>query len=121
VTALPGPVLSGLRRESAQSGADGPELSQQHGCFQGGIIGTIADSSGRAALTRARVDTGRPKVKRKSNLPASGDGNLLVVRPEGVPQASSDEWVIGCVKGSREKLCATLLQVLIARYGRADS
>lgn len=58
-----------------------PELSQQHGYFHGGIIGTIADSAGGyAAFTLMPEDASVLTVEYKMNLLAPGDGDLLIAR-----------------------------------------
>ena len=52
-----------------------PELTQQHGYFHGGIIGTIADSAGGYSdFTPMPEDSFVLAVEYKMNLLASGDG-----------------------------------------------
>jgi uncharacterized protein (TIGR00369 family) len=101
-----------------------PELTQQHGYFHGGIIGTIADSAGGyAAFTLMPADSSVLTVEYKMNLLARGDGELLIARGRVLKPgrtlivASVDAAV---VKDGRETLCATLLQTLITMHGRAD-
>lgn len=58
-----------------------PELSQQHGYFHGGIIGTIADSAGGyAAFTLMPADSSVLTVEYKINLLAPRAGDELVAR-----------------------------------------
>jgi uncharacterized protein (TIGR00369 family) len=101
-----------------------PELTQQHGFFHGGIIGTIADSAGGyAAFSLMPPDSSVLTVEYKMNLLAPGDGNLLVARGRVLKQgrtlvvAQVDAFVI---KDGRETLCATLLQTLMTMHGRPD-
>ena len=100
------------------------ELTQQHGYFHGGIIGTIADTAGGyAGFTLMPEDSSVLTVEYKMNLLAPGDGDLLVAR--GRVLKSGRTLVISqvdafVVKGGREMLCATLLQTLMTMHGRPD-
>jgi len=101
-----------------------PELSQQHGYYHGGIIGTIADSAGGyAAFTLMPRDASVLTVEYKMNLLAPGDGELLIARGR-VLKAGRTLVVArvdaGVVKNGRETLCATLLQTLMTMHGRPD-
>ena len=101
-----------------------PELSQQHGYYHGGIIGTIADSAGGyAALTLMPRDASVLTVEYKMNLLAPGDGDLLIARGR-VLKAGRTLVVArvdaGVVKNGRETPCATLLQTLMTMHGRSD-
>jgi uncharacterized protein (TIGR00369 family) len=101
-----------------------PEVTQQHGYFHGGIIGTIADSAGGyAAFTLMPLDSSVLTVEYKMNLLAPGDGELLIARGKVLKSgrtlvvAQVDAFV---VKAGRETLCATLLQTLMVMLGRPD-
>ena len=101
-----------------------PELSQQHGYFHGGIIGTIADSAGGyAAFTLMPADASVLTVEYKVNLLAPGAGELLIARGRVVKPgrtlivAAVDAMA---VKAGRETLCATLLQTLMTMHWRSD-
>ena len=101
-----------------------PELTQQHGYFHGGIIGTIADSAGGyAAFTLMPQDSSVLTVEYKMNLLAPGDGDLLIARGRVLKSgrtlvvAQVDAFVL---KDGRETLCATLLETLMTMHGRAD-
>jgi uncharacterized protein (TIGR00369 family) len=101
-----------------------PELTQQHGYFHGGIIGTIADSAGGyAGFTLMPGDCSVLTVEYKMNLLAPGDGDLLIARGRVLKSGRTlvvsqvDAFV---VKGGRETLCATLLQTLMTMHGRPD-
>ncbi len=100
------------------------DLTQQHGYFHGGIIGTIADSAGGyAAFSLMPEDSSVLTVEYKMNLLAPGDGELLVARGRVLKAGRSlvvtqvDAFV---VKGGQETLCATLLQTLMTMHGRKD-
>jgi uncharacterized protein (TIGR00369 family) len=101
-----------------------PEVTQQHGYFHGGIIGTISDSAGGyAAYTLMPRDSSVLTVEYKMNLLAPGDGDLLVARGQVLKCGRSlvvtrvDAVV---VKEGRETLCATLLQTLMTMHGKKD-
>ena len=102
-----------------------PELTQQHGYFHGGIIGTIADSAGGySAFTLMPEDSSVLTVEYKMNLLAPGDGELLIAR--GRVLKSGRTLVVSrvdvvVVKGGRETLCATLLETLMTMHGRPDT
>ncbi|HWA13750.1 MAG TPA: PaaI family thioesterase [Burkholderiales bacterium] len=101
-----------------------PEVTQQHGYFHGGIIGTIADSAGGyAAYTLMPHDSSVLTVEYKMNLLAPGDGELLVARgrvikPGRTLVVTRVDAVV--VKDGRETLCATLLQTLMTMHGKKD-
>jgi uncharacterized protein (TIGR00369 family) len=101
-----------------------PEITQQHGYFHGGIIGTISDSAGGyAAYTLMPPESSVLTVEYKMNLLAPGDGELLVARGSVLRPGRSlvvtrvDAFV---VKDGRETLCATLLQTLMTMHGKKD-
>lgn len=101
-----------------------PELTQQHGYFHGGIIGTIADSAGGyAAYTLMPENSSVLTVEYKMNLLAPGDGEKLVARGRVLKAGRSlvvtlvDALV---VKHGHETLCATLLQTLMTMHGKKD-
>jgi uncharacterized protein (TIGR00369 family) len=101
-----------------------PELTQQHGYFHGGIVGTIADSAGGyAGFTLTPADSSVLTVEYKMNLLAPAEGELLIAR--GRVLKSGRTLVVTqvdavAVKGGRETLCATLLQTLMTMHGKPD-
>jgi len=101
-----------------------PELSQQHGYYHGGIIGTIADSAGGyAAFTLMPPDASVLTVEYKMNLLAPGDGELLIARGRVLKAGRTlvvTQVDAGVVKEGRETACATLLQTLMTMHGRSD-
>jgi uncharacterized protein (TIGR00369 family) len=101
-----------------------PELSQQHGYFHGGIVGTIADSAGGyAAFTLMPADASVLTVEYKMNLLAPADGELLIARGRVVKPGRTLVVVAvdtAVLKDGRETLCATSLQTLMTMHGRPD-
>ncbi len=100
------------------------ELSQQHGFFHAGIIGTIADNAGGyAAYGLMDADSSVLSVEYKLNLVSPGDGELLIGRGEVIKSGKtlkvcrSDVFV---VKYGVEKLCAACQMTLIEMKGVAD-
>lgn len=101
-----------------------PELTQQHGYFHGGIIGTIADSAGGyAAFSLMPADSSVLTVEFKMNLLAPGDGDLLIARGRVVKAGRTlvvTQIEVFVSKAGRETLCATLLETLMTMHGRPD-
>ena len=101
-----------------------PELSQQHGYFHGGIIGTIADSAGGyAAFTLMPADSSVLTVEYKMNLLAPGDGDALIARGRVLKSGRSLVVVrvdVTALKSGRETHCATSLQTLMTMHGKPD-
>ena len=57
------------------------ELTQQHGFFHAGMIGTVADNcGGYAAFSLMPADSSVLTVEYKINLLSPGDGDLLIGR-----------------------------------------
>ena len=99
-------------------------VSQQHGFFHGGVIGTIADSAGGyAAFGLMDAEDGILTVEYKLNLMAPADGDLLVARGQ-VVRAGRTLTVaraeIGVVKNGVEVACAAMQQTLMRIVGRAE-
>ncbi len=100
------------------------EVSQQHGFFHGGAVGTIADSAGGyAAFSLMNVEDGILTVEYKLNLMAPASGELLiargqVVRPGRTLTVCRAE--VAVVKDGRETACAVMQQTLMRIVGRAD-
>lgn len=99
-------------------------LSQQHGFFHGGIVGTIADSAaGYAGYSLMPAEASVLTVEYKLNLLAPADGELLIARGAVVKAgrnlviAKAD---VAVLKAGREKPCATLLQTLMTVHNRPD-
>ena len=99
-------------------------VSQQHGFFHGGVIGTIADSAGGyAAFGLMDAEDGILTVEYKLNLMAPADGDLLVARGQ-VVRAGLTLTVaraeVGVVKNGVEVACAAMQQTLMRIVGRAE-
>ena len=100
-------------------------VSQQHGFFHGGVIGTIADSAGGyAAFGLMDADDEILTVEYKLNLMAPADGDLLVargrvVRPGRTLTVARAEVVV--VKDGREIACAAMQQTLMRIVGGAGA
>ena len=100
------------------------ELSQQHGYFHAGIIGTVADNSGGyAAFSLMPMDSSILTVEYKLNLIAPGDGELLIARGQVMKSGRTltiCRTEVFVVKNGAEKLCATSLTTLMALVGKSD-
>ncbi|HSH40801.1 MAG TPA: PaaI family thioesterase [Arenicellales bacterium] len=102
-----------------------PELSQQHGFFHGGIVGTIADSAaGYAGYTLMPADASVLTVEYKLNLMAPAAGKLLtavgrVLRPgRNLVVTQADVFV---AKEGGQRQCAVLLQTLMCMHQQPDT
>lgn len=101
-----------------------PELSQQHGYFHGGVVGTIGDSAGGyAAFSLMPADASVLTVEYKINLLAPAHGERLiargrVVKPGRTLTVAHVDVVV--VRDGHEHTCATLLQTLMAMAGKSD-
>ena len=99
------------------------DLTQQHGFFHAGVVGTIADSAGGyAAYTLMPAGTSVLSVEYKINLVAPADGERLVasgqvVRPGRTLTVCDLEVVV--LKGGVRTLCACGMQTLICARRRA--
>jgi len=102
-----------------------PELSQQHGFFHGGIVGTIADSAaGYAGYTLMPHDASVLTVEYKLNLMAPADGDRLiargrVIRPGKILVITQADVFVE--KDGAERQCAVLLQTLMCMHQRPDT
>ena len=100
------------------------DLSQQHGFFHGGIVGTIADSAGvYAAFSLMKEGDGILTVEYKLNLMAPADGDMLIARGEvtrpGRTLTVCHAEVVVVIDGV-ETACAVMQQTLMRIVGRAD-
>ncbi|MEE9318666.1 MAG: PaaI family thioesterase [Rhodospirillales bacterium] len=99
-------------------------VSQQHGFFHGGVIGTIADSAGGyAAFSLMEPEDGILTVEYKLNLMAPADGDRLlargrVLRPGKTLSVCRAEVTV--IKDGQETDCAAMQQTLMRIVGRAD-
>ena len=92
-------------------------LSQQHGYFHGGVIGTLADNAGGyAAFSLMAAGMTVLTVEYKLNIVAPGRGERLIARGQvlrpgrTLTVTRSDVYAVA---GGAETLCATMLQTLM--------
>ena len=101
------------------------ELTQQHGFFHAGIIGTLSDNAGGyAAFSLLPADSSILTVEFKLNLLNPGDGDQLISRAQVVRSGRTltiCHSEVSVVKEGVEKLCATALMTLMALLGKKDA
>ena len=99
-------------------------VSQQHGFFHGGVIGTIADSAGGyAAFGLMDAEDGILTVEYKLNLMAPADGDLLVARGQVVRAGRTltiSRAEVGVIKNGVEVARAAMQQTIMRIVGRAE-
>ena len=99
-------------------------VSQQHGFFHGGVIGTIADTAGGyAAFALMDADDGILTVEYKINMMAPASGDLLIARGQVLRPGRTlavTRADVFAVKDGAEIVCATMQQTLMRIVGRAD-
>lgn len=92
-------------------------LSQQHGYFHGGVIGTLADNAGGyAAFTLMPAESNVLTVEYKMNIVAPGRGERLIARGQVIRPGRTltvTRADVFAVDGGTETLCATMLQTLM--------
>lgn len=100
------------------------DLTQHHGYFHAGVIGTIADNAGGfAAYSLMPAGATVLTVEYKLNLLSPGDGQLLIARGQVVKPGRTltvcrtDVFV---EKDGTRKICATSQMTLIAVMGRDE-
>jgi len=102
-----------------------PELSQQHGFFHGGIVGTIADSAaGYAGYTLMPRDASVLTVEYKLNLMAPADGDELIARGRVIRPGKNlvvTEADVFVRRDGEERQCGVLLQTLMCMHQRPDT
>lgn len=100
------------------------ELSQQHGFFHAGIIGTIADNAaGYAAYSLMEADASILTVEFKLNLLAPGNGTRLLARGQVIKagrQLSVCRSDVFVESHGHEQQCAVSLVTLIQLVKRPD-
>lgn len=94
-----------------------PELSQQHGYYHGGVVGTIADSAaGYAGYSLMPADSSVLTVEYKLNLMSPAEGEVLVARGQVIKPGRTliiTRADVSVTRDGEDKLCATLLQTLM--------
>lgn len=103
----------------------GAQLSQQHGFFHGGLVGTLADNAaGYAAYTLMAADASILTVEFKVNLLAPADGEALLSRGQVIKAGRNITVCRSRVyvrKDGAERLCAEGMVTLMAMHGQADA
>ncbi|MFK5979048.1 MAG: PaaI family thioesterase [Rhizobiaceae bacterium] len=99
-------------------------VTQQHGFFHGGLIGTIADNAGGyAAFTLMAASDSVLSVEYKLNLMAPANGDLLISRGHVLKSGrtltvcQSDIYV---VRDGVEHNCATMLGTFMTMVSMSD-
>lgn len=102
-----------------------PNITQQHGFFHAGIVGTVADNTaGYAAFSLMDKNSSILTVEFKLNLISPADGELLIGRSHVLKNGRtlticrSDVFI---VKAGVEKLCAASQSTLIELKDKKDS
>ncbi len=100
------------------------ELTQQHGYFHAGVVGTLADNAaGYAAYTLMAVDSSILTVEYKVNLMAPGNGEMLIAKSTVLKYGRTlticrtDVFV---QKNGVEKICAAAQVTLIELAEKKD-
>ena len=100
------------------------ELTQQHGYFHAGVVGTIADnSSGYAAYSLMAPDSAPLTAEFKINLLAPGTGDFLLGKGRVIKNGRSlkiCQSEVFAVKDGEETLCAIALVTLMELHGTSD-
>ena len=99
-------------------------VTQQHGFFHGGVIGTLADNTAAyAAFSLMEADSTVLTVEYKVNLVAPGRGDRLLARAEvirpGRTLTVAQTQVFAC-EGEKETLCAPAIGTFIRLPGQPD-
>jgi len=99
------------------------DLTQQHGFFHGGVVGTVADNAaGFAAFSLMSPDEQPLSVEFKVNLMAKGEGDLLVARGEVLRNGRTlkhSRAEIFVLHDGKETHCASALATIMAVRGLA--
>jgi uncharacterized protein (TIGR00369 family) len=94
----------------------GPAVTQQHGYFHGGVIGTLADAAGGyAANTLLMPEHECLTAEYKINIVAPAIGDTLVARGKVLKAGKSlvvSSAEVFAIKDGSEKLCAIMQQTL---------
>lgn len=100
------------------------QLTQQHGFFHGGVVGTLADvGGGFAAFTLMAAADAILTVEYKVNMMAPALGEVLIARGRVLRpgrQLTVAQTDVFCMKDGVEKLCATSLGTFMTMTGLAE-
>ncbi|OUS04541.1 hypothetical protein A9Q96_16575 [Rhodobacterales bacterium 52_120_T64] len=99
-------------------------LTQQHGYFHGGVIGTLADNaSGYAAFSLMNATDSVLTIEYKLNIMAPANGELLIARGQVLRpgrRVTVAQTELFSVKGGVETHCATSLVTLMVLANTPD-
>lgn len=99
-------------------------LTQQHGYFHAGVIGTIADNTaGYASFSLMEENSSILTAEFKINLLAPANGELLIGRANVIKSGKTltiCRSEVFIVSNGQEKLCAAAQATLIQLMNRAD-
>ncbi len=100
------------------------KLTQQHGFFHAGIIGTLADNAaGYAGFSLMENTSSVLTVEFKINLMSPGDGDYLVAKAEVLKRGRTltiCRSEVFTVKNGEERLCAAAQSTLMELKNRVD-
>jgi uncharacterized protein (TIGR00369 family) len=100
-------------------------ISQQHGFFHGGVVGTLADNAaGYASFSLMRADASILTVGYKLNLVAPGKGERLIARGRVLRPGMNltfDESKFYTIEDGEESICATALATMMCLHVRSDA
>lgn len=101
-----------------------PELTQQHGFFHAGVVGTLADNcGGYAAFSLMPADASVLTVEYKLNLLAPAAGERLVSVGRVLKPGKSltiCRCQVSVVKDGQTKLCAASQMTIMTMAGQTD-
>lgn len=100
------------------------EITQQHGYFHGGVIGTLADvAGGYAGFSLMPADSSVLTVEYKLNILAPGNGERLIAHGHVVKAGRNlviTRAEVFAERGNHRLLCAAMQQTLMTMHGRSD-
>ncbi len=100
------------------------DLTQQHGFFHAGVMGSVADSAGGyAAFTLMPPDASVLSVEYKINMLRPAHGTVLITRARVVKPGRSVtvcEAELSVLRDEQEYQCATALMTMMTMYGMKD-
>jgi uncharacterized protein (TIGR00369 family) len=99
-------------------------IAQQHGYVHGGVVGMIADSAGGyAGFSMMPPGSSVLTVEYKMNLLAPADGQTILAKGRVLKPGRTlvvTQADVFAIRDGQPKLCATMLQTLMAMAGKSD-
>jgi uncharacterized protein (TIGR00369 family) len=100
------------------------DLTQQHGYFHAGVIGTLADNcGGYAAFSLMPKDSSILTVEYKINFMAPGDGERLIAKAQVIKHGKTltiSQVDVFVLKENKEIHCSHTLMTLMMLAGHSD-